>query len=73
MKDEQIDKATGILKIEFWGNGSLTSHVARGFVRDVRFAGASGDQVIKGTNRTMTKKWRKAVEEQEKLRYPGNR
>ena len=46
----------GLRPIEKWG-----SACARGFVSDERFA-RPGDQVIKRTNRDVTKKWHKLDE-----------
>jgi len=54
-KDPQqhtIDPKTGIWPISEWGY-----ECARGFVRDARFSAT--DQVIPGTNRDTTRKWRK--------------
>lgn len=48
---KHVDLATGIWPIHEWGNAAT-----RGFVRDPRFGGG---QVIKGTNRATTKKWRR--------------
>jgi hypothetical protein len=48
-----INVATGIAPIAEWGMGGS---VGRGWVRDARFG--SG-QVIKGTNRATTRKWRR--------------
>jgi hypothetical protein len=47
---KHIDPETGILPMCEWG-----SECTRGFVRDERFG--SG-QVIKGTNRAVSRKWR---------------
>ncbi len=51
---KHIDPETGILPMEEWG-----SACQRGFVRDARFG---SDQVIKGTNRNTSRKWRKLDE-----------
>lgn len=52
--DEHPSAPTGALPISQWGGAC-----ARGFVRDSRF----GDgQVIKGTNRNTSRKWRNSKE-----------
>lgn len=48
---KHVDLNTGIWPIHEWGFAS-----ARGFVRDSRFGPG---QVIKGTNRANTRKWRR--------------
>lgn len=54
---KHIDPKTGIWPIAEWG-----AACARGFVSNERFARA-GDKVIKRTNRTTTKKWRRRFKE----------
>jgi hypothetical protein len=50
---KHIDPETGIWPIKEWGYSC-----AMGFVSDSRFAGGTGTQVIKRTNRDVTRKWR---------------
>jgi hypothetical protein len=50
---KHIDEATGCWPVSEWG-----ASCGRGFVSDARFA-RPGDQVIKRTNRAVTRKWRK--------------
>lgn len=52
----KIDPATGIKPISEWG-----SSCHRGFISDSRFG--SG-QVIKRTNRDVTRRWRRSVEKE---------
>jgi hypothetical protein len=52
-KEHTIDPETGIWPIREWGPSC-----ARGFVGNERFA-TKNDQVIKRTNRAVTKKWLK--------------
>jgi hypothetical protein len=48
---KHLDPSTGIWPIEEWG-----SACGRGFISDSRFGGG---QVIKRTNRSTSRKWRK--------------
>ncbi len=57
-REYPINPETGIRFIRDWGG-----HCGIGFVSDQRFAGG-GEQVIKRTNRTTTKKWRKLNDSQ---------
>jgi hypothetical protein len=59
-KDKHIDPRTGIWPMCEWG-----PECARGFTSDARFD-RGNDRVIKRTNRSVTRKWRRA-----KNAWPG--
>lgn len=50
---KHLDPLTGILPACEWG-----ASCQRGFVRNERFDGGRGAQVIPGTNRATSRKWR---------------
>jgi hypothetical protein len=53
-KQHTIDPKTGIWPVAEWG-----SLCGRGFVSDARFARSATEEVIKRTNRSVTRKWRR--------------
>lgn len=55
LRSHTIDPATGIWPMSEWG-----TECGRGFVSDMRFSGGK-DRVIKRTNRSMTRKFRKSA------------